>query len=108
MLIPNGYVRIISISGGGFADGRPVRGTRTVGPFIDANINEKRRLHGPVGEQTQGTTSSYIVLINPADAPSLSERERLLLFDSRQSPLGEYAVMSARRLDFVDLIRIEV
>ena len=108
MIIPNGYIRITTTTGGGLQNGKPVRATKTTSDFITANVNESRRSHGAVGEQTIATTASYVVLVDPADAPNVSDRDKVEVFDSRKISLGEYEVQTARLLDFVDAIRIEV
>ena len=105
MIIPNGYIRITTTTGGGLQNGKPVRATKTTSDFITANVNESRRSHGAVGEQT---TASYVVLVDPADAPNVNDRDKVEVFDSRKISLGEYEVQTARLLDFVDAIRIEV
>ena len=108
MIISNGYIRIITTTGGGFKDGKPVKATKTTSDYIPSNVNESRRSHGVVGEQTTATTSSYVVLVDPADAPTVSDLDKVEVFDSRKIKLGEFEVQTARKLDFVDAIRIEV
>ena len=108
MIIPNGYIRITTTTGGGFQNGKPVKATKTTGDYIAANVNESRRSHGTVGEQTTATTSAYVVLIDPADAPSVSDHDHVEVFDCRKISLGEFEVQSAQRLAYVDAIKIVV
>lgn len=108
MIIPNGYIRITTTTGGGLQNGKPVRATTTTTDYLPANVNESRRSHGLVGEQTVATSAKYVVLIDPADAPDVSDRDKVEVFDSRKVSLGEFEVQSARLLDYVDVIKIEV
>lgn len=108
MIIPNGYIRITTTSGGGLLNGKPVRAFKTTGDFINANVNESRRSHGQVGEQTPATTSAYVVLVAAEDAPGLSDRDKVEVFDCRRVSLGEFEVQSAQMLDYVDAIKITV
>lgn len=106
MVIPNGHIKIISTVGGGMLDGKPQRATTLVSGPIPANINESRRQHGLVAEQTAKTQAAYVVLTDPADAPDVCDRDKVEIFDSRGVSLGVYDVQSARFLDFVNAIRI--
>lgn len=108
MIIPNGYIRIITTTGGGLQNGKPVKATKTTSDYIPANVNESRRSHGVVGEQTTATTSSYVVLVDPADAPNVSDHDKVEVFDSRKILLGEFEVQSAQLLTYVDAIKIVV
>ncbi len=108
MIIPNGYIRITTTTGGGLQNGKPVRATKTTTDYISANVNESRRSHGVVGEQTAATTSAYIVLVDPADAPNVSDRDKVEVFDSRMISLGEFEIQSAQLLTYVDAIKIVV
>lgn len=108
MIIPNGYIRITTTTGGGLQNGKPVRATKTTSDYIVANVNESRRSHGAVGEQTTATTSAYVVLVDPADAPNVSDRDKVEVFDCRKISLGEFEVQSAQLLAYVDAIKIVV
>lgn len=108
MIIPNGYIRITTTTGGGLQNGKPVRATKTTSDFITANVNESRRSHGQVGEQTTATTSAYVVLIDPANAPNVCDRDMVEVFDCRKISLGEFEVQSAQMLAYVDAIKIVV
>lgn len=108
MIIPNGYIRITTTTGGGMLNGKPVRATKTTSGYISANVAESRRSHGVVGEQTTATTSDYVVYVDPADAPNVSDRDKVEVFDSRKISLGEFEVQSAQLLDYVDAIKIVV
>ena len=108
MIIPNGYIRITTTTGGGMLNGKPVRATKTTSDYITANVNESRRSHGAVGEQTQATTSAYVVLVDPADAPNITDRDKVEVFDCRKISLGEFEVQSAQLLTYVDAIKIVV
>ena len=67
-------------------------------------------LYGPPRQPATSspTPASYVVLVDPADAPNVNDRDKVEVFDSRKISLGEYEVQTARLLDFVDAIRIEV
>jgi hypothetical protein len=108
MIIPNGHIKITSTTGGGILNGKPRRAVTTTSGAIDANIAESNRSHGEVAEQTVATKASYVVLIDPADAPTISDRDKVEIFDRRGVSLGTYDVQSARLLDFVDVIKISV
>lgn len=108
MIIPNGYIRITTTTGGGLLNGKPVRATKTTSDYIDANVNESRRSHGEVGEQTHATTSTYIVLVDPAAAPTVCDRDKVEVFDCRKVSLGEFEVQSTQLLTYVDAIKIVV
>lgn len=107
MIIPNGTIRITSTTGGGMLNGKPRRATATTGAPIAANISESSRSHGLVDEQTAATKAAYTVLVDPDDAPAVSDRDTVEIFDSRGVSLGSYEVQSARLLDFVDAIQIK-
>lgn len=108
MIIPNGYIRITTTSGGGLQNGKPIRATKTTSDYIAANVNESRRSHGTVGEQTTATISAYVILVDPADAPTVSDRDKVEVFDCRKISLGEFEVQSAQLLAYVDAIKIVV
>lgn len=108
MIIPNGYIRITTTTGGGYQNGKPIRATKTTGDYISANVAESRRSHGAVGEQTTATTSAYVVLVDPADAPNVSDCNKVEVFDCRKVSLGEFDVQSAQLLPYVDVIKIVV
>ena len=59
-------------------------------------------------EPWRGSPARFVVLVDPADAPNVNDRDKVEVFDSRKISLGEYEVQTARLLDFVDAIRIEV
>lgn len=108
MIIPNGYIRISTTTGGGFQNGKPVKATKTTSDYISANVAESRRSHGTVGEQTTATTSAYVVLVDSADAPNVSDHDKVEVFDCRKISLGEFEVQSAQMLAYVDAIKIVV
>ena len=87
-------------------DGKPQRAQTLTGEPRPANINESRRQHGLVTEQTAKTQASYVVLVDPADAPGVCDRDKVEIFDSRGVSLGVYDIQSARYLDYVNAIRI--
>ncbi len=87
-------------------DGKPQRVTPTISDPIPANISESNRKHGMVSEQTALTQAAYRVLIEPEDAPDVSERDKVEILDSRGVSLGKYEIQSARLLDFVNAIQI--
>ena len=89
-------------------NGKPVRATKTTSDFIAANVNETQRSHGAVGEQTQATTSAYVVLVEPAEAPYITDHAKVEVFDCRKISLGEFEVQSAQMLAYVDAIKIVV
>lgn len=106
MIIPNGTIRITTTSGGGMLNGKPQRATTATSDPIPANISESRRQHGLVSEQTATTQAAYVVLVDPTDAPAVSDRDKVEIFDSRGVSLGSFEVQSARLLDYVDAIKI--
>lgn len=108
MITPNGTIRITTSTGGGYVNGKPQRATTTTSEPIPANISESNRSHGSMGEQTTGTKASYTILVEPADAPTLNDHDKVELFDSRGISLGTFEVQSARLLDFVDTLRVIV
>lgn len=108
MIVNNGYIKITTTTGGGFLNGKPQRATTIVSDFIPANVNESKRTHGIVNEQTAQTQAAYTVLIEPQAAPNLSDRDRVEIFDSRKVSLGTFEVQTARLLDFVDALMIQV
>lgn len=108
MIIPNGYIRITTATGGGFQNGKPVRATTATGDYIAANVAEERRAHGAIGEQTAATTAAYTVLVSPADALNVSDRDKAEVFDCRKVSLGVFAIQSAQLLPYVNAIKIIV
>ena len=108
MTIPNGFIKIISTSAGGFLNGIPQKAETTTSDFIEANVNEDSRAHGQLGDETTGTRSAYTIVIDPADDPAISDRDRVEVFDSRKISLVVFEIQSARLLDYVDAIRIKV
>ena len=66
-------------------------------------------LYGPPRQPaTSSPLTSTRVAVRPSDAPNVNDRDKVEVFDSRKISLGEYEVQTARLLDFVDAIRIEV
>lgn len=108
MIIQTGYIKITTASEGGLENGIPQRATTTTSDFISANINENRRSHGQIGDETEGTKASYTILIDPADAPEVSDRDKVEVFDMRQASLGTFDIQSARLLEYVEAIKILV
>lgn len=106
MIIPNGTIQITKTLPGGFVNGKPQQSKTEVGDHIAANINENRRNWGIVAEQTASTTATYTILVEPSDAPDISDRDKVELFDSRGESLGRFGIASARLLDYVDAIQI--
>lgn len=87
-------------------DGKPQRATSAASDPIPANISESNRKHGMVSEQTALTQAAYRVLVDPEDAPGVTDRDKVEIFDSRGLSLGTYEIQSARLLDFVNAIQI--
>lgn len=65
MIIPNGYIKIKTSTGGGFENGKPKKAIVLSSGFIEANINESSRSHGQLGDETTGTRATYTILIDP-------------------------------------------
>lgn len=108
MIIPNGHIRIITKSGGGMQGGKPVAVKTVKSEPIAANITESSRQHVIVAEQTAATKSSYVVFIDPSDAPLVSEKDSVEIYDSRGVFLGSFEIQSAMLLEYVDTIKITV
>lgn len=179
MIIPNGYIKIKTTTGGGFENGKPVKATTLSSDFIEANINESNRWHGQIGEETKGTKATYTILIDPytnediwtdidelmdtcyglgvwksslpwkglvkwvsgegnngisplsktqsltlqatggvmieppdtfrqAEDIAASDRDKVEVFDARRISLGTFEIQSARFLEFVQAIKIQV
>lgn len=106
MIIPNGTIQITRALPGGFVNGKPQQSKTEVSGHVAANINENRRSWGIVAEQTANTTATYTILVEPSDAPGISDRDKVELFDSRGISLGQFEIASARLLDYVDAIQI--
>ncbi len=108
MIAPNGTITVITSSGGGYINGKPQRATAATSEPIPANIAESSRRHGGMGEQTTGTKASYTILVDAADAPTLTDRDKVELFDFRGLSLGKFEVQSAQLLNYVDAVKIIV
>ena len=107
MIIPTGEIQIISIEGGGFDHGRPVKPTSRRGEPVPANIRSTVHQVYDTGSQAWVTREGYSILIdreetNPADI------KRIAIIDSRGRDIGEFEVEEVLALDYVNTILISV
>lgn len=108
MIIPNGYIKIKTSTGGGFENGKPKKAIVLSSDFIEANINECSRSHRQLGDETTGTKASYTILIDSENECGISDRDMVEVFDGRMAPLGTFEIQSARFLEFTEVIKIQV
>lgn len=107
MIIPTGSIQVITLEGGGFDHGRPVRPTERRSAHIAANIRRTSRRMYDTGSQAWVTRQGYTILID-ADAASPETIRKVALTDSRGRDLGEFTVEDAQPLDHVGAIEITI
>ena len=56
MIIPNGYIRITTTTGGGLQNGKPVRATKTTGDWDSKTFEIKARPEKDVPDLRPGMT----------------------------------------------------
>lgn len=107
MIVGNGYIKVYSISGGGFDEnGNPIKPSESLGEPIPCNW--KRNTYEKRGTYENGvfTSASYIILLDMRTF----EPCRFRLFDSKENVLGDYEVQikGISFLDYVNCIELTV
>lgn len=100
MIIENGYIRLVQVTGGGMKGGIPQPAVEVASNAIPCNI--KTIKHNRVYTQ-----ASYEVLIDSVIMPRF-EAEKALLTDNRGNELGEFRMQDVQHLDAVGVIKVIV
>lgn len=105
MIIENGTLQVITMTGGGIKNGNPVKVSESEGNPIPCNL--KTITHDHNGKTVDGefTQASYEVLIDSASFPQFTA-ERVVLTDNRNRRIGEFRVQDIQHLDCVSAIKI--
>ncbi len=105
MIIPNGYIMLISQTGGGIdpETGYPVEPSESWGDAIPCQYSANN--YNRLGTMGGGhfTVAQYTILVD--DAP-LDGAERLQLYTGSGKLVGEYSIKSDEYLEAVDQTRI--
>lgn len=107
MIIENGFVCLITTSGGGLQNGIPIPVKNELGVPIPCNIRTIRHNHNGNSVDSVYTQQSYEVLIDSVIMPRF-EAEKVFLIDNRNNELGQFDVQDVQHLDFAGAIRIVV
>lgn len=107
MIVGNGYIKVYSISDGGFDEnGNPIKPSESLGEPVPCNW--KRNTYEKRGTYENGvfTSASYIILLDMRTF----EPCRFSLFDSKDNILGDYEVhrKGISFLDYVNCIELTV
>lgn len=106
MIIKNGYIRGVIVSGGGFNDlGVPVAATETLTDPIACNISYSSDKQGEA-TQTKYRTMQATIRIEPCD--DWKKFDEVIVTDTAGRELGKYVVQSSVLLDYVRLIEFKV
>lgn len=106
MIIKNGYIRGVIVSGGGFDSlGVPVAATETLTDPIACNISYSSDKQGEA-TQTKYRTMQATVRIDPCDG--WDKFNEIVITDTKGRELGKYIVQSAVLLDCVRLVEFKV
>lgn len=107
MIIENGFICLVTTTGGGMQNGKPIPVTNEVGLSIPCNIKVTKRDYKGISVDSVYTQQSYEVLIDSVIMPCF-EAEKILLIDNRNKELGVFAVQDVQYLDGVGAIKIVV
>lgn len=107
MIIENGFVCLITTSGGGLQNGIPIPVKNELGVPIPCNIRTIRHDRKGSSVDSVYTQQSYEVLIDSVIMPRF-DAEKVLLIDNRNNELGQFDVQDVQHLDFAGAIRIVV
>ena len=107
MIIENGTLQVITKTGGGMKNGRPVKVEESFGNPIPCNL--KTITHDHRGKVVDGvfTRASFEVLVDLSDVPHFTA-ERVLLKDNRGMRIGEFRVQDIQHHDCVEAVKITV
>lgn len=105
MIIENGTLQVIGMTGGGMEKGRPIPVRETLGEPIACNIKTNTGDHH--GKTVDGIFrhADYCVLIDTATVDVFTA-ERVVLTDNRSQRMGEFRVQDIQHLDYVQAIQI--
>jgi hypothetical protein len=104
MIIYNGTLQTVEVSGGGMSYGRPVPVTETLGAEIACNIRTIKSDHQGVIVDGVFTQSSFEVLVEVENFTA----KRVVLTDNRGNRLGDFQVQDVQHLDYVGAVKITV
>lgn len=107
MIIENGFVCLITTTGGGLQNGIPIPVKEEVGTPIPCNIRTVRHDRKGSSVDSVFTQHSYDVLVDSVIMPRF-EAEKVLLIDNRNNELGQFDVQDVQHLDFAGAIKIVV
>lgn len=105
MIIKNGYIKGVVVSGGGIENGMPLPAIDTTTSPMPCNIEYNRDKQGRANESNY-TNMSATILIDPCD--NWDKFSEVIITDSVGRDLGRYLVESAKLLDYVMLVEIRV
>jgi hypothetical protein len=106
MIIENGYIRLVQVTGGGMKGGIPQPAVEVASNAIPCNIKTIKHNRG-ISMNGVYTQSSYEVLIDSVIMPRF-EAEKVLLTDNRGNELGEFRMQDVQHLDAVGVIKVIV
>lgn len=101
---PNGHIRTVQKTGGGFSNGKPVAVSETLGDSITCHYETIQKDRKGKDEDSFFTRASYRVRIDLQEFSA----EEIELFDSEGAKLGRFTVQNAQRLLLVEQVLIMV
>ncbi|MBR5043005.1 MAG: hypothetical protein IKX67_07165 [Bacteroidales bacterium] len=101
---PNGYIRTVQKTGGGFSGGKPVAVSEILGSSIACHYETIQKDKKGKDEDSFFTRASYRVRIDLQEFNA----EDIELFDSDGTNLGRFTVQNAQKLLMVEQVLITI
>ena len=102
---PNGFIKVVSKTGGGFSNGKPVAVSETLGEAIACHYETVQKDKRGKADDSRFTRSSYRVRI---DLQAFSAETIELFMKDGTTSLGRFTVQNAERLELVGQVLITV
>jgi len=102
---PNGYIKVVQKTGGGYQNGKPVPVGETLGDLIQCHYETVRRDKNGQADDSYFTNSSYRVRI---ELQEFSAQDIELFRSDGTTSLGRFTVQNAERLELVGQVLITV
>ena len=107
MIIENGKLQVITKTGGGVRNGKPVKVSETPGSPIPCNIKTNTNDHKGKVVDGEFTRSSFEILVDSVYFPHFTA-EYVILTDNRGNGIGKFRVQDIQHLDCVGAVKITV
>lgn len=107
MIIENGYIQIVTKSGGGMKDGMPVSANISFSKVIPCNIQTIKHDKKGFTENSTYIQLSYQILVDEIHI-DVFNAESVIIIDNRRNRSLPYYVQDVQHLDCVQAIKIVV